>query len=163
MIINTVAVKGDADPLWSEIALALVIAMIPLSCGVAILRYHLYDIDRIVSRTASYAIVTGLVLAVYAVIVTSASRFLHSNSPLVVAGATLVAAALARPALRRVQVVVDRRFDRARYDGARTVDEFGGQLQRTVDVEVVQGDLLRTVQESLQPTTTALWMSGEKT
>jgi hypothetical protein len=163
MVISALAVKGDGDPLWSEIVLALVIALIPLSCGIAILRYHLYDIDRVISRTASYAIVTGLVLAVYAVIVTSASRVLHSNSPLVVAGATLAAAALVRPALRRVQVVVDRRFDRARYDGARTVDEFGGRLQHTIDVEIAQSDLLRTVQESLQPATAAVWVNGGTT
>jgi hypothetical protein len=147
----------------SDLAFALVFSLFPVACGVAILRYRLYDIDRIISRTTSYAIVTGLVLAVYAVIVTSASRFLHSNSPLVVAGATLAAAALARPALRRVQVVVDRRFDRARYDGARTVDAFGEHLQRTVDTDVVQAELLRTVSASLQPVAAALWVNGGTT
>jgi hypothetical protein len=81
----------------------------------------------------------------------------------VVAGATLVAAALARPALRRVQVVVDRRFDRARYDGIRTVDAFGVHLQHTIDADVVQSELLRTVQESLQPATAVVWLSGRTT
>jgi hypothetical protein len=161
-VLSSIVTSNGPNPLWREIVMSLVIASIPVTCGIAILRYRLYDIDRIISRTTSYAIVTGLVIAVYAVIVTSASRFLHSNSPLVVAGATLVAAAVARPALRRVQGVVDRRFDRAHYDGLRTVEAFGTQLQHTVDATVVQAELLSAVQATLQPATSTLWLGGAR-
>jgi hypothetical protein len=147
----------------SDLLFAVVFSLFPLACGIAILRYHLYDIDRIISRTTSYAIVTGLLLAVYGTIVISASRLLHTHSSVIIAIGTLTAAALARPALRRVQVMVDRRFDRARYDGQRTVDAFGGHLQRTIDADVVQAELVRTVRESLQPATTALWVNGGTT
>jgi hypothetical protein len=130
---------------------ALALVLIPVSMGIAILRFHLYDIDRVISRTTSYAIVTGLLLTVYAAIVTSSSRLLHNDSPIVVAGATLIAAALARPLLTRVQRVVDHRFDRARYDGLRTVDEFGARLRHEVDPDVVVADLSAVVRRTLQP------------
>jgi hypothetical protein len=131
---------------------------VPATIGIAVTRYHLYDIDRIISRTASYAIVTGILLTVYALIVTSASRLLHTDSPIVVAAATLAAAALARPALRRVQGVVDRRFDRAHYDGLRTVDAFGAELRYEVDSEAVGVRLVTVVQSTLGPEEVALWL-----
>jgi hypothetical protein len=127
------------------------LAALPVTMALAILRFRLYDIDRVVSRTTSYALVTGLLLTLYALIVTSASRLLHTDSPLVVAGATLAAAALARPALRRVQAVVDRRFDRAHYDALRTVDAFGARLRDEVDPDAVLVDLSAVVRQALQP------------
>ena len=132
-------------------------SLIPLSCGLAILRYRLYDIDRIVSRTASYAIVTGALLATYAVIVTSATRLLPDSSKLAVATATLVAAALARPLYRRVQHSVDRRFNRARYDAEHTVDAFGVRLRQEIHPESVRDELVTTVAETLQPASVRLW------
>jgi hypothetical protein len=142
----------------NDYVFAVAASLVPVSCGVAILRYHLYDLDRIISRTTSYAIVTGLLVATFAVIVAVSSSLLGSKNQLGVAVATLVAAALARPALRRVQNVVDRRFDRARYDGQRTVNDFAGQLSHEVDVAAVRGALLRTVHSSLAPQQVDLWM-----
>ena len=144
----------------SDMVFSLVWSLVPLSCGIAILRYHLYDIDRIISRTTSYAIVTGLVLATYAAIVGTSTRLLHNESPFVVAAATLAAAALARPALRRVRSVVDRRFNRSRYDALLTVDAFGERLRHEVDPAVVSGDLVQVVNAALQPDSVALWQKA---
>jgi hypothetical protein len=149
-VVHTGPPLGDA-------LFALALALIPLSCGLAILRYHLYDIDRIISRTTSYAIVTGLLLGVYVAIVGTASGLLHTESPLIVAAATLAAAALARPVLRRVQVAVDRRFNRSRYDAMRTVDAFGARLRDQVDPHRVSEDLESAVHAALQPEHVGLW------
>lgn len=129
-----------------------------MSVGVAITKYHLYDIDRVIGRTTSYAIVTALLLAVYAVIVTTASHWLHTDSPLVVAAATLAAAALARPALNRVQRTVDQRFNRARYDASRTVESFGAMLRHTTQPEHVGIELLAAVHDTIEPASVSLWV-----
>lgn len=132
--------------------------LIPLAFGIAITRYHLYDIDRIVSRTTSYVIVTALVLATYVVVVTVVLRVLPDSSSLAVATATLAAAAIARPAVRRVQGVVDRRFDRERYDHVRTVEDFSAEIRHLVDPTQVTQALLEAVRPALQPATAALWV-----
>jgi hypothetical protein len=149
-------VVSDSSRLNS--ALVFGMAALPISIGVAISRTHLYDIDRIISRTASYTIVTAAVLAVYAVLVTTATRFVPDSNALAVAGATLAAAALARPLLRRVQGVVDRRFNRSRYDAERTVDSFGLRLSHEVDSETVSRDLVGVVSQTLQPHGVGLWV-----
>jgi hypothetical protein len=138
--------------------LSVGMTLIPISCGFAITRYHLYDIDRIISRTTSYAIVTGCVIATYAAIVAVASRLFHTNSPVVVAAATLCAAAIARPALRRVQDAVDRRFNRERYDAVHTVDAFGARLAHAVDPLRVSTDLINVVTSTLEPKDLSLWL-----
>jgi hypothetical protein len=146
---------------WVDVLLGFVLALLPISVGVAILRYRLYDIDRIISRTASYALVTGLLLAVYFVIVTSVTTLLpQSTNAFAVAAATLTAAAAFRPLLDRVQKAVDRRFDRARYDGQRTVDVFAARLRDEVDAERVSDDLLTLVRDTVQPTGVGLWLRG---
>ena len=132
--------------------------LIPAAFGIAILRYRLYDIDRIISRTTTYAIVTGLLLATYAAIVATSTRLLDTEQPLVVAAATLAVAALARPVLRRVQTAVDRRFNRSRYDTARMVDAFGRRLRNQVDSHRVSEDLVALVSTTLQPATVGLWI-----
>ena len=142
----------------SDLAFGITFSLVPLSCGVAILRYHLYDIDQIISRTTSYAIVTGLLLATYAAIVATANQFLHTDSALVVAGATLAAAALARPVLRRVQDIVDRRFNRSRYDTVHTVDEFGSRLRNQVDPDQVSAELVSTVDATFEPRLVGVWI-----
>ena len=142
----------------SDLAFGIAFGLVPLSCGVAILRYHLYDIDQIISRTTSYAIVTGLLLATYAAIVATANQFLHTDSALVVAGATLAAAAIARPVLRRVQDVVDRRFNRSRYDTVHTVDEFGSRLRNQVDPDQVSAELVSTVDATFEPSLVGVWI-----
>ena len=158
ILFSALFVKGDPPPIWSEAGFALAWALIPTSCGVAITRYRLYDIDRIISRTTSYAIVTLAVLAVYAAVVTSVTRLLPDSSSLAVAAATLVAAALARPLLRRVQDSVDRRFNRARYDAQRTVETFGARLRNEIDTATVTTDLVSVVDESLRPQGVTLWL-----
>jgi hypothetical protein len=147
----------DPDGWLASLAFMAGASLIPLACGLAILRYHLYDIDRVISRTTSYAIVTGVLLATYAVIVTAATRLLPDSSTLAVAAATLGSAALARPLYRKVQHSVDRRFNRARYDAERTVQSFGARLRQEVHPEAVQGELVAAVAGALQPATVRLW------
>ncbi len=137
----------------------LVVALLPgIGIAVALLRYRLYDIDRIISRTTSYALVTGLLIATFAVVVTAVSKFVGSQSSVAVAAATLTAAALARPVLRRVQRAVDRRFDRSHYDAIRTVETFGMTLRQEVDPQQVCATLVATVQSSLMPGQVAVWV-----
>jgi hypothetical protein len=136
---------------------AVGIALLPACLGVAILRYRLYDIDRIISRTLSYAIVTGLLVGVYAGLVLLATQVLNIKSAVAVAAATLVAAALFNPVRRRVQRVVDRRFNRARYDADRTIEAFAARLQDSVDLAAVQADLASVVHRALEPAHVTLW------
>jgi len=150
---------GTGYPAWllAMQLLALVsFLFIPAAFAVAILRYRLYDIDRLISRTLSYAAVSGLVLVTYALVVTSVTRLLPDSSTLAVAAATLAAAALARPLLRRVQDVVDRRFDRSRYNAELAVEQFGARLRSEIRLDEVQALLLGTVQGTLQPSVTGL-------
>jgi hypothetical protein len=140
---------------------AALAALLPvLAIVVALLRYRLYDIDRVISRTASYAIVTGFVLAVYFAAVTTATRLLNGAGPLVVAAATLLAAALFRPALSRVQRAVDRRFNRSKYDTSRILENFGHQLRHELDAHSIETDLVVAVQKTLQPALATLWVRG---
>jgi hypothetical protein len=146
---------------WGDAAITVGLTTFSISLGVAVLRYRLYDIDRVISRTVSYAIVTGSALATYAVLVTSASRLLPSGtSPLVVAGATLAAAAVIRPLLGRVQRIVDRRFNRERVDGLREVESFAERLRSEVDAGLVQRDMLDVAGRTLGPRTAVLWIPG---
>jgi hypothetical protein len=138
--------------------IAVAISLIPLSVGVAILRYHLYDIDRIVSRTVSYGVVTVVVLATYALVVTSVSRLLPASNTLAVAGATLAAAAVALPALRWVRERVDRRFDRAGFDAQQQVEAFAGRMAASVDADDVAADLQAVVQRTLAPSSAGVWV-----
>jgi hypothetical protein len=133
-------------------------AALPVAMGVAILRYRLYDIDRIISRTVSYAIVTGLLVGVYAGLVILVTQVLGVRTPVAVAVATLAAVALFNPLRRRVQRLVDRRFNRARYDAERTVVAFSARLRGAPDLDVVRGDLLDVVARSLQPAHASLWL-----
>ena len=117
------------------------IAAVPVSMGIAILKYRLYDIDRIISRTLSYAIVTGLLIGVYAGLVLLATQVFRVHTPVAVAASTLAAAALFNPLRRRVQRLVDRRFNRTRYDADQTVAAFAAQLKDAVDLDSVRNDL----------------------
>jgi hypothetical protein len=134
------------------------IAALPLSIGVAILKYRLYEIDRIISRTLAYAIVTGLLIGVYAGLVLLATHVLAFQTPVAVAGSTLAAAALFTPVRRRVQRIVDRRFNRARYDADRTIAAFAARLQDAVDLDTVTADLTGVVHTALEPAHMWLWI-----
>ncbi|HZV10821.1 MAG TPA: hypothetical protein VFF94_13745, partial [Novosphingobium sp.] len=136
-------------------------AALPVSIGVAILRYRLYDIDRIISRTLAYAIVTGLLVGVYAGLVLLATQALpvSLSTPVAVACATLVAAALFNPVRRRVQRLVDRRFNRARYNADKIVAVFAARLQDAVDLDAVQDELAGVVHQALEPAHVSLWIN----
>jgi hypothetical protein len=132
---------------------------LPLSIGVAVLRYGLFEIDRIISRTLAYTIVTGLLVGVYAGIVLLSTDVLSLTSSAAVAASTLAAAALFNPLRRRVQRVVDRRFNRARYDGEQTVAAFAVRLKDAVDLDSVRDDLASVVQEALEAAHVSVWMN----
>jgi hypothetical protein len=134
------------------------VAGIPAAVAVAVLRYRLYEIDKIISRTLAYAIVTGLLLGVYAGLVLLATEVLRFHSTVAVAASTLVAAALFTPLRSRVQRLVDRRFNRTRYDADRTVSAFAARLKDAVDQDAVRTDLLGVVQRSLEPTHATVWV-----
>ena len=135
------------------------IAALPVSMGIAILKYRLYDIDRIISRTLAYAIVTGLLVGAYAGLVLLATRVMSVHTPVAVAAATLAAAALFNPLRRRVQQIVDRRFNRARYDADQTVATFAARLKDAVDLDSVRNDLATVVQQALEPAHMSVWVS----
>jgi uncharacterized membrane protein YidH (DUF202 family) len=137
-------------------------ALIPVAIGVAVLRYRLYDIDRIISRTLAYAIVTGLLVGVYAGLVLLATRALRVHTPVAVAAATLAAAALFTPVRRRVQHRVDRRFNRARYDADQIAAAFAARLKDTVELSSVRDDLTGIVSRALEPSHVSVWISGPR-
>ena len=135
--------------------------MLPLGIAVAVLRHGLYQLDRVLSRTVTYTIVTAVLLSLYVVIVTAVSRLVPAQDNLAVAAATLAAAAAARPALRRIQAAVDLRFNRSRYDGERAVHDFGSRLRTVVDPETVQHELNGAVVATVQPAHVTLWLRGQ--
>lgn len=135
------------------------VALVPVAVGVAVMRYRLYDIDRVVSRTVAYAIVTGLLVGVYAGLVLLATGVLRFHASVAVAVATLVAAALFSPVRRRVQHRVDRRFNRARYDADETVAAFASRLTDAVDLDTVRHELASVVQTSLEPARLSVWIN----
>jgi len=151
---------GPASPLraWLDNAAFLGLAALPVSMGVAILRYRLYEIDRIISRTLAYTVVTGLLIAAYAGLVLLSTRVLTVSSSVAVAASTLAAAAAFSPLRRRVQHVVDRRFNRARYDADLTVAAFTTRLKDEVDLDSIRADLARVVTGTLEPTHLSVWL-----
>jgi hypothetical protein len=156
---------GKATGFWGAVGHVAIVAVffaVPVSMGVAILKYRLYDIDRVLSRTLAYAIVTGLLVGVYAGLVLLAQQVLGFSSPVAVAASTLAAAALFNPVRRRVQHAVDRRFNRARYDADQTVTAFAARLQDAVDLDAVRDDLAGVVQAALEPAHLALWTAPRK-
>ena len=152
------AIGAGQTPLGTVFAVVGFLA-IPLCVGVAILRYRLFDIDRIISRTLAYAIVTGLLVGVYAGLVLLATQVFTVKSPVAVAAATLAAAALFNPVRYQVQRVVDRRFNRARYDADKAVAAFAARLQDAVDLDSVRDDLAGVVTRSLEPAHLSVWIS----
>ncbi len=150
-----VAVGATAVVNWT---ISACFAVLPLALGAAILRYRLYDLDRIISRTLAYGLLTVLLGGGYAGVVLGLGQLLGRDSPLVVAGATLAVAAAFQPARRRIQAVVDRRFDRRRYDAARTIAGFSARLRQQVDLNTLTAELLGVVEQTMQPTQVSLWL-----
>ena len=141
-----------------DVALGVCMGLLPLATGAAILRYRLYDLDRIISRTLAYGLLTVLLGLGYAVVVLGLGRLLPQDSSLVVAGATLAVAGAFQPARRRVQQVVDRRFNRRRYNAAQTIATFSGRLREELDLGTLTGELLAVVEHTTQPTQVSLWL-----
>jgi hypothetical protein len=156
------SIPGQTTPsgIWAALNSVLSIGFIalPVSIGVGILRYRLYEIDQVISRTVAYAIVTGLLVGVYAVLVTTAHRVFPDRSPPVVAGATLAAVALFNPLRRRVQRVVDRRFNRAHYDAEATIAAFAVRMQEAADLDEVGSDLLAVAYQVMEPAHVSIWV-----
>jgi hypothetical protein len=141
-------------------AFEIVFPLIPAAVGIAILKYRLYDIDRIISRTLAYAIVTGLLIGLYAGLVLLATQVLGLHTPVAVAAATLAAAALFNPLRRRVQRMVDRRFNRVRYDADQMVAAFAAGLRGAVDLDTVRTDLLAVVNRAVEPGHISVWIAA---
>jgi uncharacterized membrane protein len=150
----------SGSSLWAVLMLGA--AALPLSIGVGILKYRLYDIDRIISRTLAYALVTGLLVGVYAGLVLLATRVLPLSSPVAVAASTLAAAALFSPVRRRVQRAVDRRFNRARYDADAAVEAFASRLATAVALPEARADLVAIIGQALEPAHLAVWLADDE-
>lgn len=156
---------GFSDTVANDLTFAMVLALVPSACGVAILRYHLYDIDRVIGRTTAYALVTGVLLGVYALVVASLTQFVPDSGSTgapdswAVALATLVAAALFRPVLRWARRVVARRFNREQFDAELVVERFAFRLRDEVDTHQVREDLLAVLGNTMQPRVSGVWLS----
>ena len=140
----------------------LVMAFLPVAVAVAILRHRLYDIDRIVSRTVSYAVVTALLVGIYVMGVFLLQRVVPASSDLAVAASTLAAAAAFNPIRRRVQSAVDRRFNRARYDAVRTVEQFSERVRIAADATDLTTELQRVAASVMEPAHLSVWPGGHR-
>ena len=157
------AMLGDFLPApVDSLALAVPIVFLPVAAGIAILRYRLYDIDRLINRTLVYGLLTALLAGVYAGLVLVLGQVFggagRDPPSWAVAGATLAVAAVFQPARRRIQTVVDQRFNRRKYDAAETIDTFGARLRDQVDLDTVSTELLAVVDQTMQPTRVVLWL-----
>jgi hypothetical protein len=159
--ITVVIVAPLSEPV-SRLWVLPLLPAIPVAAGIAILRYRLYDIDRIISRTLVYGLLTAILGLGYAgavLVLGQVSGGVAGNPPSwAVAGATLAVAALFQPARRRIQAVVDRRFNRRKYDTAKTVDAFSVRLRSQVDLDALSAELLAVADQTMQPTTVSLWL-----
>jgi hypothetical protein len=149
------ALGATAVPLF---AVGICLALLPLATGAAILRYRLYDLDRIISRTLAYGFLTLLLGLGYAGVVLGLGRLLPDSSSLAVAAATLAVAALFQPLRRRVQGLVDRRFNRRRHDAGQLIEAFGARLRDQVDLDTLTGEVLAVVDQTMAPTRAWLWL-----
>jgi len=139
---------------------AFTFVLIPVSIGIAVLRHGLYDIDRLVSRTVTYAVVILLLATAYALTALTLGTFVGQNNPVAVAGATLTAAALFNPVRRRVHTWVDRQFNRARYDAQLELEAFAKRLGGSFDIDVVTRDLMGVVSRTVGPSAATTWVRG---
>jgi hypothetical protein len=157
--------SGDSSGLAqavNNVITPLGFAAFAICFAVAVLKYRLYEIDRIISRVISYAIITAVLAGLFAGVVVLATVVLPFKGPVTVAASTLFVAALFNPLRRRVQHAVDRRFNRARYNAEAVVAAFTGRLRQTVDLETVRGDLVDVVHEAFQPAHVSVWLTGAR-
>jgi hypothetical protein len=153
-----VGVLQMTGPVVSDV-LAIGVAALPIALGIGILKFRLYEIDRIISRTVSYALVTGLIVGVYIGVVTLTTDVLSFSSSVGVAASTLVAAVLFNPLRRRAQRLVDKRFNRARYDAEATVAAFADAMRASADLPGVQRELVATVNQAFEPVHVSVWVN----
>jgi hypothetical protein len=137
-------------------------AVLCLAIAAAILRYRLYDLDRVISRTLAYGLLTLSLGSGYAAVVLGLGQLLGQNSSLAVAGATLAVAAAFQPARHRIQALVDRRFNRRRHDAARTIAAFGTRLRDQVDLDTLTVEVLAVIDQTMQPTQASLWLRPQR-
>ncbi len=149
--------NGQKDVRWN-ILLVVVLNGLAIATGLAVARFHLFEIDRVMSRAVSYAIVTGLVVGLYVGVVTLVTRVLGYSSPVAVAASTLAAVALFNPLRVRVQRAVDRRFNRAHYDAEAILATFTARLRDAVDLEAVRTELLEVVNRAVEPAHASVWI-----
>jgi hypothetical protein len=156
------AVAEQLAPVLGELVIfPCSISLVAIAIGVAVLKYRLYDIDRVINRTLVYGLLTVLLGAIYTAGVFGLGRLLNpvtGESALAVAASTLAVAALFQPARRRVQAVVDRRFNRRRYDAAKTIEAFSTRLRDQLDLDTLSTELLAIVDQTTEPTRASLWL-----
>jgi hypothetical protein len=149
------AVAGLLVGMAGVVTTYIAVLCVPVGVAVAVLRYRLWDLDRLISRTVAYALVTALLVVPYLLIVPAAGRLAAGSGSLAVAAATLTAVALFQPLRHRVQALVDRRFNRRRYDA---VEGFAARLRDQVDLQALHGELLAVVDHTMQPAAASLWL-----
>jgi len=155
VVLAGLVLGSDAIVNW---AAGVLVAILPLGTGAAILRYRLYDLDRIISRTVAYGLLSVLLAGGYAAVVLGLGQLLGRDSSLIVAAATLAVAAAFQPLRRRIQAAVDRRFNRRRHDAAQTIAAFSAHLRDEIDLATLTGELLAVVDQTMQPTQASLWL-----
>ena len=162
LMVITTAVVAVAVPDGSDLAVALTVALLPVAAGIAILRYRLYDIDRLINRTLVYGWLTAILGLVYAAAVLVLGQVFggvaRDPPSWAVAGATLAVAALFQPARSRIQQAVDRRFNRGKYNTAKTIQAFSTRLRDQVDLDTLNSELLVIVAQTMEPTQASLWL-----
>jgi len=143
-----------------ETLFSVAVTSIPVTIGVAMLRYRLYDVDRLISRTLAYGLLTAILAGGYLLAVLALQSMIpvRDDSPLIVAASTLAVVAAFRPLRNRVQAAVDHRFNRSRYDAALTIESFGQRLRQEVDLDALSSDLLNVVDDTVRPSHLSLWI-----
>jgi hypothetical protein len=157
-VLLSLVVGGSAAGILFGVAVGCCLVVPPVATGAAVLRYRLFDLDRIFSRTLAYGLLTLLLGGGYAAVVLGLGQLLGRDSPLVVAGATLAVAVLFQPARRRIQAAVDRRFNRRRHNTAQRIAAFGDRLHQQIDLDTLTVELLAVVDQTMQPTHVSLWL-----
>ena len=163
MVVFSIVPETDTAVDVSNALFSLTITLIPITIGFAVLRYRLYDIDRIISRTLAYGLITAILIGAYLLGVLALQSLLplSDDSPAIVAASTLAVVAAFGPLRTRVQSLVDRRFNRSRYDAQVTIDEFSTRLRAQTDLDRLKDQLASTVNRTVQPSHVSIWLSDE--